>query len=81
MSKYYGRLRGSRGEATRQGSENTGIEAAVQSYDGSVAMRLQTGGDGDPIIEIVKHDGSNGGMSGGKLLYCGKLSDLELLAT
>lgn len=40
MSVFYGTLRGNRNAVTRTGSKNSGVEAAVQSWDGSVITRL-----------------------------------------
>ena len=43
MARFYGRVRGERGDATRTGHH--GITTAAQSYDGSVITELSYKGD------------------------------------
>lgn len=54
MAALYGRLRGSRGEATRCGSDH--IEATLETWEGR--LRLTLGRDGTYALEIgAKHCG------------------------
>lgn len=59
MAKFYSTIQGSAGEATRRGTENSGIRASVQSYSGSVITRLES--EDDKIILSV--DTSNDSRS------------------
>jgi hypothetical protein len=40
MAHFYGRIRGSRGEATRAGTRKSGYMATVASWQGAVVTRL-----------------------------------------
>lgn len=40
MAKFYGTLKGCRGEATRLGSALSGIKVSAQSWDGSIIVRM-----------------------------------------
>ena len=40
MSKFYGTLQGSRGEATRCGSKRSGIETIAASWAGAIETRV-----------------------------------------
>lgn len=45
MATFYGSIKGSRGEATRCGTTNSGIKASVQSWNGSIVNELSYEGD------------------------------------
>lgn len=63
MSRYYGSLQGSRGEATRQGTPNSGIDGHIRGW--GLGVRVWGGEDKENskkdafTIDITK--GSNGG--------------------
>ena len=40
MSHFYGTLRGSRGEATRQGTVGSGLTTIAASWDGAITVRM-----------------------------------------
>jgi len=40
MSHFYGSVQGGRGEATRGGHKNTGLDVTAASWQGSVQVRL-----------------------------------------
>ena len=40
MAHFYGQLQGSRGEVTRLGSKNSGIETTVASWEGALRVEL-----------------------------------------
>ena len=74
MAKFYGNLKGSRGEATRCGTGNSGIRVSARSWHGSVSVEMGEGETtDDPQVIIRAGDGST---TGGRALYCGPLSDL-----
>lgn len=59
MSEFYGTLEGNRGVATRCGTASSGIKASVQSWDGSVQMRLCYDVDGEQALRVSMSNGSS----------------------
>jgi hypothetical protein len=61
MAKFYGSIKGSRGEATRCGTINSGIKTSVQSWDGSIITALSYDGDNRDIlmVEVRMSEGSS----------------------
>ena len=49
MSRFYASIQGSRGEATRQGSPNSGIRGHIRSWDTGVQVYIAAEGDNDRI--------------------------------
>ena len=74
MATFYGTLQGARGEATRCGSRQSGIHAAAQSWDGSVAVTLYEE-DGETMARILAGRGSTSHPFG-RTVYAGPLRDL-----
>ena len=74
MAKYYGTIRGGRGEATKTGTASSGIKAAAQSYDGSVIVRMWDDGSGQDRIDISIGEGST---TYGRTYFCGTLEELK----
>jgi len=72
MAHFYGNLKGSRGEATRCGTANSGLSVSARSWAGSVTVTLEER-DGRTFVHIFARDGSG---TGGKLLHSGPLSTL-----
>ena len=58
MSTFYGQLQGSRGTATRCGTENSGIEASLQSWHGSMQVMLSHDENGELYVEVSTANGS-----------------------
>lgn len=58
MSTFYGTVEGNRGEATRCGSEQSGIRASAQSWNGSVIVRL-CHRDGELMVSVATSDVSD----------------------
>lgn len=56
MSKFYGSIWGSRGEATRGGSRF--IHTAAQSWDGSVITELSYNDGGQLMVDVGIYRGS-----------------------
>ena len=56
MSKFYGRIKGNRGEATRCGYDH--IAASVQSYNGSITTEL-TYKDDKLMVNVSTSTGSS----------------------
>lgn len=59
MSHFYGLLRGSRGEATRCGTKNSGETAIVASWNGAIQTRVthnsETGEDEFEVYQTTWH--------------------------
>lgn len=47
MARYYGGVKGTRGEATRLGDLRSGLDVFAASYQGKVTVRLYARGDVD----------------------------------
>lgn len=45
MAALYGRMQGNRGEVTRMGSANSGIESRLETWDGSIKTELTADGN------------------------------------
>lgn len=72
MSHFYGTLKGSRGQATRCGTKDSGIMASAQSWDGSITVYIEDSYN-TTNVSICSKEGSG---AGGRLLWSGPLSDL-----
>ncbi len=62
MAHFYGSVEGSRGEATRCGTKNSGITAHARGWDigGHISMGYQVDTEED-AVEFLITSGSNGG--------------------
>jgi len=60
MAHFYGDLRGSRGEATRIGSEGSGIRAHVRGWGFGIKVYGAVDADGCDCFEVFLTYGSNG---------------------
>lgn len=70
MSHFYGTLQGSRGEATRCGTKNSGMEVHAASWSGAIQVRLYVKDGVDyAIVRKVRWYGSGEE----KILYDGPL--------
>ena len=52
MSHFYGKLKGSRGEATRCGTRSSGLKTTAASWDGAIHVYLTANDDGTTHVEI-----------------------------
>lgn len=76
MAKFYGTLIGqAKTEATRRGSESSGIRASVQSWDGSCISSLRYNQEGELIIDLSWNDGSS--CYGSEHLFSGTIDELR----
>ena len=71
MATFYGSIKGSRGEATRCGTKNSGIKASVQSWNGSVISELSY--DEDKLM--VRVSTSTGSSSLGTQIFYGTFDE------
>lgn len=60
MSHFYGSLHGSRGEATRCGTKNSGLTTTAASWSGAVQTRLYQNSDGEDcyVVELTPWRGA-----------------------
>lgn len=60
MSQWYGSMKGSKGEATRQGTKKSGMTAHIRGWDIGVYVNCFVDDeDGKDTISIYKTRGSN----------------------
>lgn len=52
MSAFYGTIQGNRGEATRCGSKNSGMETYCASWSGAVRSFAYVGEDGTDMVRV-----------------------------
>lgn len=74
MATFYGTLKGNHQVVTRTGSKASGINASVQSWQGSVITRMADAGTGTPFIEIEIAEGS---ASSGQTVFFGTIEELR----
>lgn len=75
MSKLYGSLTGDRQTVTRRGSQNSGIQASLQSWNSSLIVYMNVDGQGIPSVTLKTAQGST--SYGDKLIFSGTLQELE----
>lgn len=67
MAHFYGSIQGSRGEATRMGTKNSGFRAHIRGWNIGVQVYLRTYFDDNGVerdmVEVYKTSGSNGSNS------------------
>ncbi len=78
MAAFYGTLKG-KGDSivTKTGTENTGITASVQSWDGSLITEMHHKPDGTLMVSVSYLPYS--GASMGELAYYGTFADFIAL--
>lgn len=74
MSKFYGMIRGNRGEATRGGSANSGFKATAQSFDGSVITCLDYDSNNNLKVRIEL---SNYSQTYGDTVFSGTFEEFK----
>lgn len=75
MAKLYGSLQGCRGEATKTGSQASGIRASVQSWNGSLICYMDLNQNGEPTITLKTSAGSSN--YGSETIFTGTLEELK----
>lgn len=70
MSRFYGMLQGSRGEATRQGTPQSGLTTHTAGWQGAVRVRIYDKDGVDTVhVELVPWRG----VGGYRTLYEGRV--------
>lgn len=59
MSHFYGSMKGSRGEVTRQGTKSSGITAHVRGWNIGASIRCYIDSKGRDCVEMGLTGGSN----------------------
>lgn len=78
MAKFYGTLKGCRGEATRLGSALSGIKVSAQSCDGSIIVRMyqvEKDGEEKTYCKIGYAEGSSSIIE--KTVFEGTIEEFE----
>lgn len=60
MSRFYANIQGNRGQATRQGTKNSGIRGHVRGWNVGISVVGQVNENGDDIFTVFLTSGSNG---------------------
>lgn len=64
MAHFYGTVRGQRGEASRLGSENSGLRVSACSWQGRIEVELMSTDKGDKYWVHMRQHGSSSGWEG-----------------
>ncbi len=59
MSRFYASIKGNKGEATRQGSEASGLDAHIRGWDCGIRITAVVNPDGKDCFRVFKTGGSN----------------------
>lgn len=73
MARFFGRVQGRRGPATRLGHATSGLDVVAMSYQGDVEVRMFAVGEADHVGIYVREHGYRGH---GKCIYTGPVGDL-----
>jgi len=60
MSHFYASIRGSRGEATRAGTKNSGMEGHIRGWNIGARVFMSVNDKGEDVCTIYLTSGSNG---------------------
>lgn len=69
MSHFYGTMQGSRGEATRQGTKQSGLSAHIRGWGVGVYVTIFVDDMGRDCVQVRRTGGSNGDGCG-KMIAC-----------
>lgn len=59
MAHFYASIQGNRGEATRIGTKNSGIEGHIRGWNIGAEVRCHVNAKGQDVVEIWLTGGSN----------------------
>ena len=63
MSRFYASIEGSRGEATRQGTEKSGMSGHVRGWNLGIRVCMHVDEDGQDVAIVTLTGGSSGSSS------------------
>lgn len=75
MAHFYGKVRGSKGEATRCGTRNSGMKTYCAAWGGAIRCRAYVNEEGIDCVTVVKTFWRGRGEA--KLLYDGPIGEGE----
>jgi len=61
MSRFYAEIQGTKGEATRIGTSQSGIQSHTRGWNVGCEVYCSVDPDGNDVIDIYRTGGSNGG--------------------
>ena len=76
MAHFYASIQGNRGEATRMGTKNSGMEGHIRGWDVGCRVYMGVDSDGNDTVSVYLTSGSNG-HNGSKLVGEYTARDLE----
>ena len=76
MAKFYGNLKGSRGEATRCGTGSSGLSVSARTWNGSLSIELSEDSSGAEFWTLRVGEGST---VGGRIVAEGRVQDLPFV--
>jgi hypothetical protein len=63
MARFIGSVQGQRGEASRLGSSNSGIDVSAKGWDVGISIHGWVGENGEDVFSVSLNSGSNGRKS------------------
>ena len=60
MAQFYASIQGNRGQATRMGTKNSGIQGHIRGWDVGVAVECSVDKGGHDVCYVYTTGGSNG---------------------
>lgn len=60
MSRFYASIQGSRGEATRVGTKNSGLSGHIRGWNVGCRVHLSTNDKDEDVCTVILTGGSNG---------------------
>lgn len=63
MARFIGYLKGNRGQASRLGTKNSGIEARAQGWNIGARIVLKVDSQGRDVLKVYVNGGSSGDRS------------------
>lgn len=63
MSRFYASIQGSKGQATRQGTKNSGIQGHIRGWNVGARVFCSVNDDGKDEVTLILTSGSNGRKS------------------
>jgi hypothetical protein len=60
MARFYAEIKGSRGEATRMGSEKSGMRGHIRGWNIGACVYMDVNPNGEDVVSVYLTSGSNG---------------------
>ena len=69
MARFYASIQGDRGEATRMGTPNSGIQAHIRGWHVGVKVYVDVDEYGDDVVSVYRTGGSNNPQAGERIAH------------